>query len=128
MEKREWCYILHPANFDITCDKCGGTNITWSEYKEHIWCYNCKIDTKGNEGIFQCPIPIREAYLLGLNFDRFNLKTNQVERLNIEETEKQQELVYDPPEIWIKNDLQDKDFYGRKLKTEGQEHFKLVEK
>ena len=47
MQKREWVYVMDPAEYEIECDHCDGTNIAWSEFKHMIWCYDCKIDTKG---------------------------------------------------------------------------------
>jgi len=35
MKKRKWFYIHKPAEFEMTCDKCGGSNITWSEYEHN---------------------------------------------------------------------------------------------
>lgn len=88
MEKRTWHYILPPMAYEITCSKCRGSNLEWSEFRHHIWCYDCEIDfdPKDSEhaGVFSGPIPIQAAYLLGLTFDRFNLETHQVELFNLE--------------------------------------------
>jgi hypothetical protein len=78
MKHRKWIYVQKPQRYDITCDKCGGTNIEWSEYEHKIWCYDCKIDTDGNGGIFDGPIPMGAAELLGLSFNRFYFKENKV--------------------------------------------------
>ena len=122
--------------FDMSCDKCGGTSIEWSEYEHKIWCYDCEIDTEGNKGIFDGPIPLRATYLLGLNFDRINLETEQLERLNLDTSG--EKLVWDPPEVWEKNlDKKEKtktllrgkephDPYGEYLAREGSKYFKLV--
>jgi len=56
MNKREWVYCHQPTAYEISCDKCNGSNITWSEYEKMIWCYDCEIDTEGNGGIFNGPI------------------------------------------------------------------------
>lgn len=37
------CMIDEPQELGYRCPK-GHANITWSEFKEHIWCYNCKKD------------------------------------------------------------------------------------
>ena len=79
MRKRTWHYVQHPADYCITCDKCGGVNIEWSEFDHMIWCYDCKIDTKGTGGIFDGPIPIGVTELLGMSLDRYNMKRNRVE-------------------------------------------------
>ena len=44
--------VYEPARYEITCDLCGGANITWSEYEHLIWCYDCENDTAGQGGIF----------------------------------------------------------------------------
>lgn len=78
MRKRTWCYAQKPIIYEITCDLCQGTNTTWSEYIDHIWCYDCEKDTKGTEGIFGGPIGIGVCNLLGIRFDRINLKTRKI--------------------------------------------------
>lgn len=85
--KREWHYILPPQAFDCTCEKCGGRNLQWSEWKSHIWCYDCEIDfdPKDSEhaGIFSGPIPIITTSLFGTSFDRYFIKENKIQRYNI---------------------------------------------
>ena len=78
LQKRRWIYACQPVVYGMSCDKCSGTNITWSEFVGHIWCYNFKLDTLGNPGIFDGPIPISIAALLGMSFDRISLKTGNV--------------------------------------------------
>lgn len=77
---RKECYVLNPSRYEISCDKCQGTHIEWSEYEGLIWCYDCKIDTRGNEGIFSGPIPLEAAkLLLGKGcFDKVNLETGEI--------------------------------------------------
>jgi len=74
MKKRKWFYIHKPAEFEMTCDKCGGSNITWSEYEHMIWCYDCKIDTHGTGGVFDGPIAWGVMELFGVSFARFYIK------------------------------------------------------
>lgn len=74
-KKRTWCYSQYPAVYEVLCDKCGGTNTSWSEYEHHIWCFDCKKDVKGTEGIFGGPVPIEACHLMGIRFDRIDLKT-----------------------------------------------------
>ncbi|MDO8641499.1 MAG: hypothetical protein Q7R33_08195 [Nitrosarchaeum sp.] len=80
LKKRTWHYIQNPKDYEITCDKCNGTNIEWSEFEHMIWCYDCKIDTKGTEGVFGGPIPVELAGILGMSFDRWDMinKVRQV--------------------------------------------------
>ena len=68
-----------PADYEITCDKCGGTNIQWSEFEHMIWCYDCKIDTPGTGGIFGVPICMGVTKLLGISLDRYNMKKDRIE-------------------------------------------------
>ena len=79
MRKRTWHYVQHPVDYCITCDKCGGVNIEWSEFDHMIWCYDCRIDTRGTGGIFDGPIPLGVTELLGMSLDRYNMKRNRVE-------------------------------------------------
>lgn len=91
MNKRRWIYAQHPAIYSIACDKCGGVHIDWSEYEHQIWCYDCKIDTPGSPGIFDGPIPIGAAEILGVRFDRIYLKTDKLYKMV---TTKKGESVY----------------------------------
>ena len=77
MKKRKWCYIMNPTAYEMSCDLCGGTNITWSEYERMIWCYDCKKDTHGKDGIFGGPIGLEVCKLLGISFDRIDIKTGE---------------------------------------------------
>ena len=74
LEKRTWYYVQKPMEYEITCDKCGGTNLDWSEYNKFVWCYSCKLDVRGTEGIFGGPIPIQCAAILGMSFDRYDME------------------------------------------------------
>ena len=74
-KKRRWVYVCHPANYDIECEKCHGTNITWSEWEHMIWCYDCEEDVSGTGGIFDGPIPINITEALGISFNRLYLSS-----------------------------------------------------
>jgi len=79
MKKRRYHYIQNPKEYDITCDKCGGLHIEWSEYVDKIWCYDCKIDTDGKKGIFDGPIPVMLCtQVFGTSFDRYDMETKQI--------------------------------------------------
>lgn len=84
MEKRTWYYITPPKYFDVQCPKCKKTNIEWSEFQKYIWCYDCKEDLElRNDILFGSPIPINfSVHLLKMNFDRFNMETNEIEIFN----------------------------------------------
>ena len=88
-EKRKWHYCLEPSHFSMTCDKCEGTNITWSEFVHQIWCYDCEIDTDGFDGIFGGPIGWHVTELLGTSFDRVIIETGKIESCVLEDTKLQ---------------------------------------
>lgn len=73
--KRDSCYCQKPTVYEISCDICGGINITWSEFEHMIWCYDCKKDTPGNPGIFGGPIPSEVCKMLGISFDKIEILT-----------------------------------------------------
>jgi len=82
-KKREWVYIRKPQTYEISCDKCNGTNIEWSEFEQMIWCYDCEVDTPGNGGIFSGPIPIHVLEILGMTLDRYFIKENEIRKMII---------------------------------------------
>jgi hypothetical protein len=73
LKKRTWHYVQNPKDYEIECNLCHGTNIQWSEYEHNIWCYDCKKDVKGTEGVFGGPVPIEAAALLGMRFDCYDM-------------------------------------------------------
>lgn len=133
-KKRTWFYTLPPAAYEIICSQCGGSNLWWSEYESHIWCYDCEIDFDpkwSNAGIFSGPIPIKTSYIVGLVFDRFNMETNKVEILNLEtgEYEDYNAVIASIAKL---NLMDEKDNYGFWIAAKGQKQikcglFKLVE-
>jgi hypothetical protein len=70
---RTSCYCQKPTVYEISCDLCGGSNITWSEYEHMIWCYDCQKDTPGNGGIFDGPIPMNLCEAIGISFDKIEI-------------------------------------------------------
>ena len=83
MKRRTWHYVMNPRDYEIHCDKCGGLNIQWSEYEHMIWCYDCKVDTPGDGGIFDGPIPMGLMEMLGISLDRWNMKKQRIEHIRI---------------------------------------------
>ena len=80
-EKRTSVYIMPPKHFDIPAHKCG-TDAEWSEFKELLWCAKCRTDFAPEHwGVLDGPIGVQTSLLFGLNFDRFNLETNRIERM-----------------------------------------------
>lgn len=80
LKKRTWHYIQHPRDYEICCDKCKGHNIQWSEFERMIWCYDCKIDTRGDEGVFDGPIPMQCSELMGMRFDRYDMIKKEIQK------------------------------------------------
>lgn len=126
-KKRTWFYTLPPAAFEITCSQCGGSNLWWSEYDNHIWCYDCEIDFNPeydlHAGIFSGPIPLQASYMMGLVFDRFNIETGKVEILNLEtnEYEDYNTIVASIAKLTL---IDQKDNYGFWVAEEGQKNIK----
>lgn len=79
--KREWVYVLPPSEYECTCDQCGSKNVTWSEYQNMLWCYNCERDVEGYS-IFTGPVAYELCVMfLGQNcFDRIILSTGAYEK------------------------------------------------
>jgi hypothetical protein len=42
-----------------------------------IWCFDCKKDTPGTGGIFDGPIPFELTQMLGISFDKIEIKTGE---------------------------------------------------
>lgn len=85
LEKRKWCYAQHPAIYEIANCPCGSDNVTWSEFKKHLWCFDCETDfLPEHNGIFDGPIPVQACNLMGIYFDRINLETNEIETFDSE--------------------------------------------
>lgn len=78
--KRTSVYIMPPSHFEIPGCECGNEP-AWSEFREHLWCAQCQKDfVPKHWGVLDGPVPVHGALLMGMNFDRFNLETNQIER------------------------------------------------
>lgn len=85
---RTWCYLQNPSVFCISACSCGNINTVWSEFEQHIWCPECEIDfIPTHAGIFDGPIPVKAAALMGISFDRIILDTHIVERFDLETSE-----------------------------------------
>lgn len=86
LAKRTHCYIQSPRVYDIAgCPVDPDHATTWSEYEKYLWCFICEKDfIPAHYGIFDGPIPLGAARLLGISFDRINLATGQVEKFKEE--------------------------------------------
>lgn len=81
LPKRAWHYLASPASFEMAPCACGNHATQWSEFAKHLWCAKCELDfVPEHNGVFDGPIPIHAALMLGMSFDRMNLETGCVER------------------------------------------------
>ena len=82
-DKRTWCYIQPPAAYEVAPCDCGNADTQWSEFVGHLWCAKCQKDFKpSHSGVFDGPIPLQVATLLGLSFDRIDLATDEVQKFD----------------------------------------------
>ena len=82
---RTHCYCQPPASFEMAPCSCGNHDTQWSEFEKHLWCSVCEKDfIPKHAGVFDGPIMLELAGVLGISFDRFNLVTKEVERFNRE--------------------------------------------
>lgn len=83
LEKRTWHYLLPPAAFEMAACSCGNHQTQWSEFMSHLWCAKCEKDfIPKHAGVFDGPIPVKTAALLGIVFHRFNMATGKAERFD----------------------------------------------
>jgi hypothetical protein len=84
-EKRTWCYRQPPAAFEIAGCTCGNSATQWSEFTGHLWCSKCEKDfIPAHNGIFDGPIPVGLAGMMGMSFDRIDLATQTIQKFNPE--------------------------------------------
>lgn len=77
--KRTWVYVMKPKLYGIAPCKCGNEDTQWSEYKKHLWCDKCEIDfIPAHNGVFDGPILVNTANLLGIDFRKYDLKTKKI--------------------------------------------------
>lgn len=78
--KRTHVYVQHPGVYEISgCSVDPNHAVTWSEYEQRLWCFTCCVDfVPESWGIFDGPIPVGLATIMGLSFDRLNIETREV--------------------------------------------------
>lgn len=81
MKKRKDCYICNPIYLELFCPINHEHKITWSEFEEHIWCYECEKDIKYEPG-YAGPIPVEVAKMLGVDYRKYNIKTGKIIEIN----------------------------------------------
>jgi len=79
MKPRTWHYAYHPSLYQVACPNCADHNITWSEWQEHLWCYECEKDIKIENSILNGPIPTTVANAMGIKFDRVIIATGKLD-------------------------------------------------
>ena len=85
LQKRTHCYIQPPKAYGMAPCECGKEDTAWSEFKDHLWCEVCKKDfIPAHAGVFDGPIPVQAAAMMGIRFDRVDLATSRIERFDIE--------------------------------------------
>jgi len=77
MKKRTECYVCNPIFLELHCPVNEEHKIAWSEYEEHIWCYDCNKDIK-YESVGAGPIPAEISKLLGIDYRKYNLETGEI--------------------------------------------------
>ena len=78
-EKRTWVYVDRPAAYEIAGCSCGNQDPDWSEFKGMLWCAVCQKDfVPEHPGIFDGPIPVNTAALLGIDLRRVEFATGKV--------------------------------------------------
>lgn len=91
--KRTWCYVQPPRKYDIAPCACGNDDPHWSEYTGYLWCDQCQIDfMPEHNGIFDGPIPVHAAELMGIRFDRLDLETLEIIPFDVGTLEFNEEL------------------------------------
>lgn len=83
IERRSCCYVQPPSAYEVASCDCGNADTQWSEFVGHLWCETCKKDfIPSHNGIFDGPIPIKLALMMGLSFDRVDLATKKRQKFN----------------------------------------------
>lgn len=79
--KRLWCYAQPPWVYEVAPCPCGNTKTQWSEWRGMLWCGDCRKDfVPEHNGIFDGPIPLGCANLMGIRFDRYDLRKRRIVR------------------------------------------------
>lgn len=83
MNRRTWVYCQSPKAYEIASCDCGNEDTQWSELEDHLWCEKCQKDfIPAHNGIFDGPIPMRVAEMMGIRFDRIMIESGKIERFN----------------------------------------------
>lgn len=74
-QKRRWCYAQPPHIYEVAPCSCGNNRCQWSEWRHMLWCEVCRKDfVPEHNGIFDGPIPMYAANMMGIYFHRLDLR------------------------------------------------------
>ena len=74
LARRTSRYVMEPDDYGIAGCPCGNEACEWSEFEERLWCARCAVDfVPAHWGMFDGPIPVQAAALLGISFERVEL-------------------------------------------------------
>lgn len=83
LARRTWCYVQPPRAYAMAACACGNHDTQWSEFAGHLWCARCEKDfIPEHNGVFDGPIPLGAATMLGMCFDRIDLATETLQRFD----------------------------------------------
>lgn len=81
--RRTWVYCQSPKHYEMAACDCGNEDTQWSEFEQHLWCEKCQKDfIPAHNGIFDGPIPMHLAQMMGMRFDRIIIATGKIERFD----------------------------------------------
>ncbi len=85
IKRRTWVYRQPPKVYEMAACDCGNQDTQWSEFEDYLWCEQCRKDfIPAHNGIFDGPIPVHLAEMMGIRFDRVMIETGEVERFSTE--------------------------------------------
>ena len=78
---REWVYAQRPREYEMSgCPTCGNEDPDWSEFQHRLWCPKCQVDfVPESSGLFDGPVPVNIAQMLGFDLRRIILATGEVQ-------------------------------------------------
>lgn len=94
LPRRTWYYALPPSAFELSPHSCGKVATQWSEFERHVWCDACQVDfIPEHNGVFDGPIPLKTAAMMGLVFDRVLLPSLTIDRFDIDRMRYESEMM-----------------------------------
>jgi hypothetical protein len=79
-DKRTHVYLQRPREYEISGCECGNDDPDWSEWQHMLWCAKCQKDfIPAQSGIFDGPILVQAARLMGIDLRLLNIATGEIE-------------------------------------------------